>query len=50
MEYQQTGAYVYRLYREAFGNNQPFLITTRGIRLKPKKLPLYANFRRIVSK
>jgi photosystem II stability/assembly factor-like uncharacterized protein len=23
-EYQQTGAYVYRLYRAAFGNNQPF--------------------------
>jgi hypothetical protein len=24
LEYQQTGSYVYRLYREAFGNNQPF--------------------------
>jgi len=24
LEYQQTGAYVYRLYRGAFGNNQPF--------------------------
>jgi subtilisin family serine protease len=24
LEYQQTGAYVYRLYRAAFGNNQPF--------------------------
>jgi hypothetical protein len=23
-EYQQTGAYVYRLYREAYGNTQPF--------------------------
>jgi len=23
-EYQQTGAYVFRLYRTAFGNNQPF--------------------------
>ena len=24
LEYQQTGAYVYRLYRAAFGNTQPF--------------------------
>jgi uncharacterized repeat protein (TIGR01451 family) len=24
LEFQQTGAYVYRLYRAAFGNNQPF--------------------------
>lgn len=24
LEFQQTGAYVYRLYRIAFGNNQPF--------------------------
>jgi len=24
LEYQQTGSYVYRLYRIAFGNNQPF--------------------------
>ena len=24
LEYQQTGAYVFRLYRAAFGNNQPF--------------------------
>jgi len=24
LEYQQTGSYVYRLYRAAFGNNQPF--------------------------
>ena len=24
LEYQQTGAYTYRLYREAFGNTQPF--------------------------
>jgi len=24
LEYQQTGAFVYRLYRAAFGNNQPF--------------------------
>ncbi|HEV7396205.1 MAG TPA: hypothetical protein VGN86_06810, partial [Pyrinomonadaceae bacterium] len=23
-EFQQTGSYVYRLYRAAFGNNQPF--------------------------
>ena len=24
LEYQQTGSYVYRVYRAAFGNNQPF--------------------------
>jgi len=24
LEFQQTGSYVYRLYRTAFGNNQPF--------------------------
>jgi CSLREA domain-containing protein len=24
LEYQQTGSYVYRLYRVAYGNNQPF--------------------------
>ena len=24
LEFQQSGAYVYRLYRAAFGNNQPF--------------------------
>lgn len=24
LEYQRTGSYVYRLYRAAFGNNQPF--------------------------
>lgn len=24
LEFQQTGAYVYRLYRAAYGNNQPF--------------------------
>lgn len=24
LEYQQSGSYVYRLYRAAFGNNQPF--------------------------
>ncbi|MDX6612502.1 MAG: hypothetical protein QOD75_1688 [Blastocatellia bacterium] len=24
LEFQQTGAYVYRVYRSAFGNNQPF--------------------------
>jgi uncharacterized repeat protein (TIGR01451 family) len=24
LEFQQTGSYVYRLYRAAFGNNQPF--------------------------
>jgi hypothetical protein len=37
LEYQQTGAYVFRLYREAYGNNQPL---SNG----NNKLPSYAVF------
>jgi Tol biopolymer transport system component len=35
LEFQQTGAYVYRLYRAAYGNNQPFP--------NPNPDPLYPN-------
>jgi hypothetical protein len=45
-EFQQTGAYVYRLYRGSFGNNQP-LPNPRPDSLNPgeeKKIPLYSVF------
>jgi hypothetical protein len=46
MEFQQTGAYVYRLYRESFGNNQPFP-NPNPDPVHPgeqKKIPLYLPF------
>jgi hypothetical protein len=46
LEFQQTGAYVFRLYRAAFGNNQPFPDPFADP-LHPneeKKLPSYAAF------
>jgi hypothetical protein len=45
-EFQQTGSYVYRLYRESFGNNQP-LPNPVPDPLHPgeeKKVPLYSVF------
>ena len=45
-EFQQTGAYVYRLYRASFGNNQPFA-NNNPDPLQPneeKKVPLYSVF------
>lgn len=46
LEYQQTGSYVYRLYRAAFGNNQPFLnpVPSAQYPNEEKKLPAYAVF------
>jgi hypothetical protein len=44
LEYQQTGSYVYRLYRAAFGNNQPFPNPDNSNRTEAKKLPGYAAF------
>jgi hypothetical protein len=46
LEYQQTGAYVYRLYRAAFGNNQPFPNPNANPQFpdEEKKLPSYAAF------
>jgi cytochrome c peroxidase len=43
-EFQQTGAYVYRLYRAAFGNNQPFPNPDTDNQTEAKKLPGYAVF------
>lgn len=44
LEYQQTGSYVFRLYRAAFGNNQPFPNPDTSNLTEAKKLPSYAVF------
>jgi hypothetical protein len=43
-EFQQTGAYVFRLYREAYGINQPFPNPDSSNLLEAHKLPSYAVF------
>jgi hypothetical protein len=43
-EFQQTGGYVFRLYRAAFGNNQPFPNPDPGNPTEAKKIPSYAAF------
>jgi hypothetical protein len=45
-EFQQTGSYVYRLYRVAFGNNQPFPNPNPDPNNpnEEKKVPLYLPF------
>ena len=45
-EYQQTGAYVFRLYRAAFGNNQPWPNPDTSNPTEAKKLPDYSVFAR----
>jgi len=46
LEYQQTGSYVYRVYRAAFGNNQPFANTPADPNFPGEnlKLPDYTVF------
>jgi hypothetical protein len=51
LEYQQTAAYDFRLYRAAFGNNQPFPnpdatnpAVTPSLQAEAKKLPNYTVF------
>lgn len=44
LEYQQTGAYVFRLYRVAFGNNQPAANPDGSNQTEAKKLPGYSVF------
>lgn len=46
LEFQQTGAYTYRLYREAFGNSQPFPnpIPDPAHPGEENKVPLYLPF------
>jgi hypothetical protein len=43
-EYQQTGAYVFRLYRAAYGNSQPFPNPDTANLAEGKKLPGYEVF------
>lgn len=47
-EFQQTGAYVYRVYRASFGNNQPFPNPNPDPANpgEEKKVPLYLPFMR----
>ena len=46
MEYQQTGAFVYRLNRASYGNNQPFPNPNAagGTPILPLQVPNYASF------
>jgi hypothetical protein len=44
LEYQQTGAYVFRLYRASYGNNQPFPNPGNSNSTEGMKLPSYAVF------
>ena len=48
LEFQQTGSYVYRVYRAAFGNDQPFPnpIPDPAHPGEEKKVPLYTPFMR----
>ena len=45
LEFQQTGAYVYRLYRGAFGNHQPFPNPSQSNPTEGDKIPLYSKFK-----
>ncbi len=46
LEFQQTGSYVYRVYRVSFGNNQPFSNPHADPNYpgEDRKLPLYTAF------
>lgn len=46
LEFQQTGAYVFRLYRTAYGNDQPFRNPDNSNVTEAKKLPSYQVFAR----
>ena len=46
LEFQQTGAYVYRLYRAAYGNTQPFPNPDNSNATEANKLPGYLVFAR----
>jgi hypothetical protein len=47
LEFQQTGSYVYRLYRASFGNSQPFPdpIIDNTHPGEENKVPLYSKFK-----
>jgi hypothetical protein len=44
LEYQQTAAFVFRLYRAAFGNNQPFPNPDNSNQAEAEKIPSYRVF------
>jgi Tol biopolymer transport system component/photosystem II stability/assembly factor-like uncharacterized protein len=44
LEFQQTGSYVYRLYRAAYGNDQPFPNPDNSNPVEKKKLLSYTSF------
>jgi hypothetical protein len=44
LEYQQTGSYVFRLYRAAYGNNQPLPNPDNSNVVEAKKIPAYSAF------
>jgi hypothetical protein len=44
LEYQQTGSYVFRLYRAAYGDNQPGSNPDPSNVIEAKKVPGYAQF------
>ena len=44
LEFQQTGAYVYRLYRAAYGNDQPAPNPDTSNVVEARKIPSYATF------
>ncbi len=44
LEYQQTAAYVFRLWRQAYGNSQPFPNPDNSNPTEANKLPTYAVF------
>ncbi len=44
LEFQQTGSYVYRLYRAVYGNNQPFPNPDTNFPNENKKLLSYNSF------
>ncbi len=44
LEFQQTGAYVYRLYRAAYGNDQPFPNPDTADVTEARKIPSYQVF------
>src|SRR5215471_3982383 len=45
LEFQQTGAYVYRLYRVAYGNTQPFPNPDNSVPGENLKVPDYSVFK-----
>ena len=45
LEFGQSAAYVYRLYRGSFGNSQPFPNPDNSNQTEANKIPLYSKFK-----